>query len=115
MFEGMTPKDRGRVAALIIREHGESFHQFFNALRRRLDRTVDRILVLSLHGVENSFLSISEALNYVVGYNELLGSGPFRKYEIIVQFSNSDRISGEFEDKAEAMRFLRYVTGGPPF
>ena len=75
-----------------------------------LDRRIAKIIAIPLHGSKMVFGSAPEAIAFVEGYNEkVMKDGMFRKYEIIVRYTNGDKIDAEFNDKKGAIEFLTYV------
>lgn len=74
-----------------------------------LDRIIEKLIVVPLFGSENTFSSISEAMNFVQNYKEKQDDGPFRKYEIIAKYSNGDTIDAFFHNKHDTEKFLRYL------
>lgn len=56
----------------------------------------------------------SHDLDFVIekeGSDALLDS-TFRKYEIMVRYTNNDKIDASFQDKEKAVAFLRYIAQG---
>ena len=52
---------------------------------------------------------------FVANYQEVAQQGgAFRKFEIIVQYSNNDKIEASFRDKENAINFLQYIEQGIP-
>jgi hypothetical protein len=52
--------------------------------------------------------SVQDAISYLQGYNEAQPSrAPALKYEVDVRYNNGDVIHGIFQQKAEAINFLR--------
>ncbi|MEO8466293.1 MAG: DNA methylase [Gammaproteobacteria bacterium] len=82
---------------------------FFDSLQAVLDRVIERIVIVPLYGNESEFVDPDLAINFVETYNETPGDGEFRKYEVLVRFSNGDSIEASFKEKAKVVGFLRYV------
>jgi hypothetical protein len=86
---------------------------FFAELQETLDRQIERIMLIPLHGQQSEFANIEEAIDFITNYREdALREGNFRKYEIIVRYTNNDKIDASFQDKEKAVAFLRYVEQG---
>jgi hypothetical protein len=89
--------------------------RFFTELQATLDRKVVRVIVILLHGNQSEFTSIKEAVSFIRGYDEVaLQNGVFREYEVIVRYSNGDKIEAVFKDKQQTLGFLNYVSGTEP-
>jgi len=83
-------------------------NEFLAALDASLARGVQRISVTVLHGEAREWASVVEAVAYVQSYEEAKPSGAgVLKYEIEVRYNNKDTIRGEFQAKADAVRFLQ--------
>jgi hypothetical protein len=102
----------------ILKKHLVSANQslvdvFFKQLQAKLDRQIDVIILIPLHGHQNEFSGILDAIAFVTNYQEdALHKGEFRKYEIIVRYTNSDKIDASFQDKEKAIKFLLYIEEG---
>lgn len=87
--------------------------RFFVELQATLDRQIEQIILIPLHGQQSEFASVKEAIAFVTSYREdALRDGNFRKYEIIVRYTNNDKIDASFQDKEKAVAFLRYIEQG---
>jgi len=83
---------------------------FFSELQTTLDRQIDRIILIPLHGQQNEFTTVTDVIMYVTSYSENeLREGGFKKYEIIVRYSNDDKIDASFQNKEKAIAFLHYI------
>ena len=96
-----------------IKNHLEAANQeqldtFMASLGQRLDRMVEKVIIIPLYGKSNKFTTIDDAIRFLDQHrNE--GCGDFRKYEVLIIFSNGDRVEGSFKDKAKALEFLQFV------
>ncbi len=94
----------------LIQANSTQIAQFFAALDARLGRSIQRVLVIPLYGRANEFISIEAALNFLDRHAIYEGSGEFRKYEILVEFSNGDRVDAFFNTKRKVREFLSFVS-----
>lgn len=101
---------RTKVKRAIFAANRQVFESFFEKLRRKLDRSTDRVTVLPLFGDPLSFGSATEAAAYMEGFDCAAAAGQFRRYEVTVVFTNRDEVRGIFGEKDEALKFLQYVT-----
>jgi hypothetical protein len=69
-----------------------------------------RILVVPLYGRVNEFLTIEEALKFLDAHLIHEGSAEFLKYEILVEFSNGDKVDAFFNTKQKVREFLSFVS-----
>ncbi len=111
-IERLTRQKRAALKQHLIRGNQALMDRFFTELQATLDRTVDRVIVIPLHGHQSEFTSMEEAVSFIRGYDEVTPRhGVFREYEVIVRYSNGDEIEAVFKDKQQALGFLHYVSG----
>ncbi len=97
----------------LIHYNNHVLEKFFIQLQKAIDRHVYSVLVIPLHGSSNDFGNVADAISFINSYNESnLESGLFRKYELIVRYSNDDKIDASFQDKNKAIAFLDYINKG---
>lgn len=82
---------------------------FMAALKERLDRMVEKVVVIPLYGRSNEFATIDDALRFLDRHSVYEGCGDFRKYEVLISFTNGDRVEGSFKDKAKVREFLQFI------
>ena len=104
-------QQRASLKQRLIRSNQELLDQFFKELQATLDRKVNRVIVIPLHGNQSEFISIKAAVSFIQGYNETISpNGVFRQYEVIVRYSNGDKIEAIFKDKQQTLSFLNYIS-----
>jgi hypothetical protein len=108
-IESLSKQNHEQLKKHLLEANKAGFETFFAALRQKLDRLIQRIVILPLFGKSFEYKSIAEALKFISEYEESAGSGEFKKYEILVTFSNSDEIRGMFTNKDNATTFLNAV------
>lgn len=99
-----------RIKEQLIQANSIQIAQFYAALDARLGRSIQRILVIPLYGRANEFISIEDALRFLDSHAIYEGSGEFRKYEILVEFSNGDKVDAFFTTKQKVHEFLSFVS-----
>ena len=109
-IEALSEIDYDKLKGYLAGKEKALFDAFLHDLACVLDRMIDKLVVIPLFGEERVFGSISEAMKFVGEFPEAMDGGAFRKYEIIVKYSNGDTIDASFQDKAAAERFLRYLS-----
>ncbi len=102
MFFGCPPR-RIRV------ENQAEIDNFMASLKERFERTVEKVVVIPLYGRMNEFATIDDALRFIDDYSVYEGCGDFRKYELLISFTNGDRVEGSFKDKAKVREFLQFI------
>jgi hypothetical protein len=108
-IERLPAEARVALKQHLVASNAKQLEVFFGRLQKAIDRTVARVSVVPLHGAENAFPSINDAMRFLVDHDpNARGAGEFRKYEVIVRYSNDDRVDASFDDKASAIDFLNY-------
>jgi hypothetical protein len=107
---GMSQKVKETIKSRLIESNASEITCFLNALERYLERSIKSILVIPLFGRKNEFVSFEEALNFLDNYLVSEGSEEFRKYEIIIEYSNGDKIDASFSSKEKSKEFLKFVS-----
>lgn len=109
----LATQQRAALKQHLIESNQTLLDRFFYELQTRLDRQIERILLIPLHGHEREFEAITSAIEFVNQYHEeSQPEGKFRKYEILVRYSNGDKIEAAFTDKERAIGFLSYIAMG---
>lgn len=108
-IEAASGRKMERIKRHLVVANQEDLDRFMEALNERLDRMVERVVIIPLYGRSNEFITIDAAIKYLNEHRIYEGSGEFRKYEVFVTFSNGDRVEGAFKAKDKVMEFLRFV------
>jgi hypothetical protein len=112
-IEAITSDVRERLKQHLVATNQGILNQFFTELQATLDRQIEQIILIPLHGQQSEFGTVEDAITFVTNYREdALHDGSFRKYEIIVRYTNNDKIDASFQNKEKAVAFLRYVEQG---
>ena len=98
-----------RVKHRLIDQNRNKLERFLKELADRFDRSLDRIVIIALYGRASEFFTINDALHYIEGHRIFDVDGEFKKYEIIVTFSNGDKLEGMFKGKKQAVEFLKFI------
>jgi hypothetical protein len=107
------PEVRIKLKQNLVDINQNLLDHFFSELQATLDRQIEQIILIPLHGQQSEFTTILDAITFVENYTEDgLREGNFRKYEIIVRYSNGDKIDASFQNKEKAVSFLNYIEQG---
>lgn len=98
-----------RIKNHLVAANQEQLDDFMASLGERLDRMVDKVVVIPLYGRSSEFATIDDAIKFLDEHRIYEGCGDFRKYEVLITFSNGDRVEGSFKDKANVREFLQFV------
>lgn len=98
-----------RIKNHLVAANQEQLDDFMASLSQRLDRMVEKVIIIPLYGRSNEFASIDDAIKFLDEHRIYEGCGDFRKYEVLITFSNGDRVEGSFKDKAKVREFLQFV------
>lgn len=108
-IESLSQEEYEVLKGYLAAQKEDLFRTFLDELAGVLDRMIERLIVIPLFGDEYEFTSITDALKFIGSFTEGENGGEFRKYEVIVKFSNGDKIDASFNTKRETEKFLRYV------
>lgn len=109
-IEALKPEKREELKKHLVESNMGQLKGFFDSLKKAIDRTISTVIVVPLHGAENAFESVEAAKQFLMDHDQSSAKdGVFRKYEIIVRYSNGDRVDASFEEKAAALDFLAYI------
>lgn len=93
-----------RDALLSVNE--EIIHTFIMDMERALDRSINRVVIVPLYGTDYEFRTKEDAIEFLNSFRIEDKTTSFRKYEVLVEFSNGDKINGVFSEKSQALRFI---------
>lgn len=108
-YLSLSVKRRAKIAEEIRALHEREINSFVHHLEMTLERRIERVLVITLHGARCEVVTVDEAVKYVEEYDEAGTTDKFVRYEVTVCYSNGDEVRGAFKAKIEAVRFLRNV------
>ncbi|MGR3178320.1 MAG: DNA methylase [Candidatus Anammoxibacter sp.] len=110
MIESAPAKSMESIKRHLIKQNQSAINIFLSALNERLERIIDKIIIIPLYGRVSEFKSVENAFSFLEGHEVYEGSGDFRKYEIIISFSNGDKVEASFASKKKAKEFLEFVS-----
>lgn len=103
-------ESKQRIREHLIQANATQIAEFFAALTARFGRSIRRVLIIPLYGRINEFVTIESALKFLNTHPIYEGSGEFRKYEVLIEFSTGDKIDASFDSKQRVREFLNLVT-----
>lgn len=106
-YEKLNDKEKGKIKKALIQINKKDVDYFMSKLEKSIERQVKKILILPLHGKEESVKSINDALKHITDYKDTKSKKPVIRFEIIIIFNNDDRIEASFKSKEDAIDFLK--------
>ncbi len=106
-WNNLTDANRAKVAKFLNRKHQSEIATFCSKLAGTITRHIDRIIVIPLHGSETEHGTVAEAVRFLSNYASSATAQGIYKYEILIRYNNSDKITAEFRDKNGAIEFLK--------
>lgn len=97
------------VLAHLARSNRAEIDAFLSKLRKKLMRHPIGITIVTLFGTTHDFADMKAAVDFVRTHQPAVGDGTFRGFEVIVKYSNDDRIDGFFKESDEVRKFLEYA------
>ena len=98
-----------RIKDQLIRANQRQLDEFMSSLAQRLERMIEKVVVIPLYGRSSEFGTIADAIKFLDQHRIYEGSGEFRRYEVLVTFTNGDRVEGSFKDKVKVREFLQFI------
>jgi len=98
-----------KIKQHLVAANQEQLNEFMAVLSSRLDRVIEKVVLVPLYGTLNEFATIDDAIKFLDQHRISENSGDFRKYEVIIRFSNGDRVEGSFGEKVRVREFLQFV------
>ncbi len=108
-IEGLSEKARDKLKKHLLDANKNGFEDFFKKLAHKLDRLVQRVIVVPLFGKPVEYKSITDALTFIEHFKQDAGSGDFQKYEVLLTFTNGDEVKAMFASKERAVEFLTQI------
>lgn len=103
----LTAADKEKLRQALMRVSKQEVDRFMDRLRNCLERYIAKIVLIPLFGIRHEFESIDDAIAGLDTLNVDSPSGGFERFEVIVDYSNSDTIRATFQTKALLSDFLR--------
>jgi hypothetical protein len=108
-IESATESKMDRIKDQLIRANQRQLDEFMSSLAQRLERMIEKVVVIPLYGRSSEFGTIADAIAFLDQHRIYEGSGEFRRYEVLVTFTNGDRVEGSFKDKGKVREFLQFI------
>lgn len=106
--DAMSAEQRLLIPAALQSCAPDRYRSFIDALAASVGRVVEQVTILPLHGQAITFESVEAAVAAVDAYPMAPSViRPFDRFEVIVRYSNGDRVEGNFQDADAAIGFLR--------
>ncbi len=103
----LTQSEEDQLRQALIRVSSEEVDQFMNTLRNCLDRVIAKIVLIPLFGARYEFEQVDDVLTQLDAVDTENPIGEFEKFEVLVDYSNGDRIQATFQDKIFLADFLK--------
>ena len=98
-----------KIKDQLINANQRQLDEFMSSLAQRLERMIEKVVVIPLYGRSSEFGTIADAIKFLDQHRIYEGSGEFRRYEVLVTFTNGDRVEGSFKDKEKVREFLQFI------
>lgn len=107
-YDRLSEADKHALGDALRQCAPHEYERFMEDLKASVLRTVDRILVIPLHGEKREFSSLDDAVDDLLNYDTHSSHAvEFVRFEIHIRFSNGDHIEASFQDASDAVSFLR--------
>ncbi|MEH1950774.1 MAG: hypothetical protein V7K77_28020 [Nostoc sp.] len=106
-LDSLTSSDKEKLRQALMRVCQEEVDKFMETLRNCLERYISNIVLIPLFGKRYEFDSINDAISGLDTLKIDSPVGEFEKFEVIVDYNNSDTIRATFQNKNLLTDFLR--------
>jgi hypothetical protein len=106
---GSSDEMKQQIREHLIKSNATQIATFFAALDARFGRSIQQVLIIPLYGRINEFVTLDSALQFLDTHPIYEGSGEFRKYEVMVEFSDGDKVDAFFKTKQNFREFLNLI------
>ncbi len=106
-LDSLTISDKEKLRQALMQVCHEEVDRFMETLRNCLERFITNIVLISLFGKRYEFDSIDHAISGLDTLKIDSPVGEFEKFEVIVDYNNSDTIRATFQNKSSLTDFLR--------
>jgi hypothetical protein len=108
-IDSASKRRMGKIKKHLVGSNQEQINEFMAALSSRLERVIEKVVIIPLYGTLNEFTTIDDAIKFLNQHRISENSNDFRKYEVIIRFSNGDRAEGSFREKERVKEFLHLI------
>ncbi|HWQ88591.1 MAG TPA: hypothetical protein VN374_01290, partial [Desulfitobacteriaceae bacterium] len=108
-LEDLSEEKWDRIKASLVSINEEEIKTFMGKLSVALERKIEKILVVPLFGKSYEFLSIADAKHFLCSDFDASVEKGFKKIEVVVVYSNGDKVDGVFHTVEKADEFLNYA------
>lgn len=110
-MEALSEEELSKIRESLMKNNWEQWEIFVEKLERALERTLESIQIITLYGNVHDFTSIQDACHYISSDIETVtfDKDSFYRYEIVLKYSNGDRIEMQFKEQQTALMQLRQL------
>lgn len=105
-WEALSKAKQEVVATALRTLNKDKLDTFDTELENAITRQITKIIVLPLHGRVQECADVLKAIAFVRGYDASQATSEFDRFEVIIHYSNGDKVNGEFRKKQDAIEFL---------
>ncbi|MBN2220043.1 MAG: hypothetical protein JW697_07180 [Kosmotogaceae bacterium] len=108
-IEALSGGERNKLKDKLVELNREAIEVFISKLGGVLSRSIAKVLVCPLYGNSSEFSTVDDAILFLGGDFSVPKADDFRKIEIVVVYTNGDKIEGSFISTKQAVDFLEYA------
>lgn len=107
-LEALPKNQLQQIGDYLIHHNKEQWEIFLRCLQNALERTLESISIISLYGNSNIFYNIQDACAYILEEEDVITftKDSLYRYEIVVKYSNGDKIDMQFKEQQAAIASL---------
>ncbi len=105
-WEELSPEQHLKLITGLLETNVLETERFINTLRIMVNRSIETIRILPLHGILYQCETIQQAIQYLEDYPTEGIIYPLIRFEVEIKYSNGDTVNNSFTDKEMIIRFL---------
>jgi len=106
-WNSLSKSQKLSIAKKLIVLQQKDVKNFINQLTKSVNRKISVVRIIPLHGKSFQVKTLDKAISFIQKYNEKNSPKSIAKYEVEIKYTNGDVIRGEFENKNNAVSFLK--------
>ena len=109
-YESLPSTSKKKIIDDLLEVNKTQIENFIKELKDSLNRTISSIYILPLFGTGMVFSDADSATEFIRSFKETAQNNEFIRYDIVVKYSNGDKLEASYSKKSEALAFLRTIS-----
>lgn len=103
----LSQSQQEEIEITFLNKINADYQRFMQKLDVAISRKVEYVRVFPLFGNQLTFDTIASAIKEIEGFSTEPCIGGFQRFEVLVKFSNGDKVEATFKERQDAVSFLK--------